>query len=173
MTFLLRAEEKMLSCWSGPGAQFGRYDYKHEEHRLSDMLNDDYFGSITYALRPGDHIMITDCEDQIMNVRVDHIERHQHKVYLSRLERIYAMPVVTLDSENPDDPGLVRRWRARNGGGHSIMTAKGELVAISFPSKEVAEQAIRIMYETKRFIPPVGHEPTKQFVRDTPIFRGQ
>src|SRR5687768_14856588 len=127
MSTTLRSDEKKLSLWSGAGAEFGRYDYRHPEHRLNDMLTDDYFGNITHMLRVGDMITIIDCEDQIMTVRVDHIERHSLKVYLSRIERLYATPVVTLDSENLEDPGLVWRWRARNGGGHSILTAKGEI----------------------------------------------
>jgi hypothetical protein len=167
----IRSDEKKISCWSGAGAEFGRYDYRHDEHRLSDMLTDDYFGNNAIIFRIGDIITLIDCEDQIMTVRVDHIERSSLKLYLSRLERIHAMPVVTLKSDFPDDPGLVWRWRARFGGGHSIITAKGEIVAVNFPSKEVAEQAIAIMYQNKKFTPPVGHEPTKQYVRDTPIFK--
>jgi hypothetical protein len=169
----IRASEKHISLWSGSGAAFGRYDYRPEEHRLFDMLNDDYFGDLAYMFRNGDMITIIDCEDQILTVRVDHVERTSRKVYLSRIERLYAMPVVALRSDVPDDPGLAWRWRARQGGGHSIVTAKGELVAINFPSKEVAEQAIAIMYKNKVFSPPVGHEPTAQYVRDAPIYRGQ
>lgn len=168
---VLRSDEKRLSLWSGAGAEYGRYDYRHEDHRLHDILNTDYFGNNGHLFRVGDMITIIDCEDQIMVVRVDHIERAQLKVYLSRIERLYAMPVVKLDSENPDDPGLCWKWRPRASGGHSIMTAKGEIVALNFPSKEVTEQAIKIMYDRKNFTPPVGHEPTRQYVRDTPIYR--
>lgn len=168
----IRCDEKLISCWSGAGAEFGRYDYRQENHRLSDMMTDDYFGNAYHLFRPGDMIYAFDCEDQGMVFRVDHVERATLKVYLSRIERLYAQPVVALRGDVANDPGLVWRWRARNGGGHSIITAKGEVVAINFPSKEVAEQAIRIMYDRSNFTAPSGHEPTNQFVKDAPVFRG-
>ncbi len=168
---MLRCDEKIISCWSGAGAEFGRYDYRTEQHRLADILTNDYFGNAYHLFRIGDMITVIDCEDQIMVVRVDHIERGALKVYLSRIERLYALPVTGKASDFPEDPGLCWRWRARNGGGHSIVTAKGEVVAVNFPSKDVAEQAIAIMYEKKIFSAPSGHEPTSQFVKDAPVFR--
>jgi hypothetical protein len=167
----LRAEERLLSCWSGSGAAYGRFDYRHEDHRLQDMLNNDYFGNCPLLLKRGDFITIIDCEDQIMTVRVDFVDRRALKCHLSRIERLYALPVV-MQSDDPDDPGLTWSWRARNGGGHSIINAKGEIVAINFASKETAEQAIAVMYEKKIYSAPTGHEPTKQFVKHAPIAKG-
>lgn len=167
----VRCDEKQLSQWSGSGAVFGRYDYRHTEHRLNDMLNDDYFGNATHLLRIGDYITIIDCEDQILTVRIDYLDRHSMKAHLSRIERLYALPVVALRDDIPNDPGLVWKWRSRAGGGHSIMTAKGEVLAINFPTREVADQAIRIMYDRKVFAAPPGHEPTKQYVRDAPVYK--
>jgi hypothetical protein len=163
-----RAEEKRLRCWSGVGAEFGRYDYRVEDHRLEDILNDEYFGTCVHLLRNGDMINIVDLEDQIMMVRVDHVDRGMRRVLLSKIERLHAFPVVTT-SDDPEDPGLVWRWRSRLGGGHSIMNKRGEVVAVNYASREEAEQAIKIMYENKTFSPKPEHAPTKQFVRTAPI----
>ncbi len=167
----LRAEQKNLSCWSGVGAKGARFDYSNDDHRLSDMLNDDYFGLCVPLLKKGDWIYLTDCEDQIMVVRVDYADRGSRTVKLSRIERLFAIPVVELKTDNPEDPGLVWRWRARAGGGHSIMNAKGEVVAVNFANKELAEQAIAIMYEKGVFVAPTGHEPTSQFVKNAAVAR--
>ncbi len=165
---LPRAEEKQLSCWSGAGAAFGRYDYRTEEHRVEDMMNEEYFGNCTHLLKKGDMITIIDAESQILTILIDHIDRGMRRVLFSRVERLHAFPVVTT-SEDPEDPGLVWRWRSRNGGGHSILNKKGEVVAINYASREEAEQAVKIMYETKTFSPKPENAPTKQFVRTTPI----
>lgn len=169
MTNYLRANIKNLSCWSGSGAAFGRWDYRSDDRRLNDILTNHYFGDQTHLLRLGDMITIIDCEDQIMEVRVDFLDKSAHQLHLSRIDRKYALPVVELDSENPDDPGLIWKWRSKNGGGHSIINAKGEIVAINFQTRELAEQAIAIMYKNKAFVAPVGHEPTKTFIKNAPV----
>ncbi len=169
MTANLRADEKYISCWSGAGAQYGRWDYRHEDHFLPDMLNDDYFGSLTHLLKPGDWIYIQDAEDMLMTVRVDYADRASHKVTLTRIEKLSTLPVVTLRSDFPDDPGMIYKWRGRAGGGHSIMNARGEVVAIMFPTRELAVQAIAVMYDKKIFTPPPGHEPTRNYVKNAPV----
>ncbi len=166
---ILRAKNKDLQLWSSSNGK-ARYDYDSKEYRLADMLTDDFFGQCD-LLRVGDQIFITDCEDQIMVVRVDTLERGVRKAWLSKLERIYAHPVVELRADHPDDPGLVYRFRTTAAGGHSIVTGTGEVVAINFKSRESATQAIAAMYEKGSFEPPKGCEPTAQFVKGAKIFK--
>jgi hypothetical protein len=166
-----RAREEKMGCWSGSSALFGRYDYHDDQFRLEEMLNDDFFGSVYAMLRKGDLITITDCEDQIMVVRVDYVDRGALKVWLSKIERLYAMPVVALDTQLEYDPGLVYRWRAQRGGGHSILAADGSVVAINFSSRQEAEKVIAGMYKLKEFAAPAGHEPVEPFVKEAKAFR--
>ena len=166
----LRAKESDLKPWStGPGKT--RYDYDTPDFRLEEMLNDDFFGHCTVLLRKGDLITITDCEDQIMVVRVDTMDRPSMKAWLSQIERLHAHPVVAIRKDVSFDPGLTYRWRAVRGGGHAIITRSGEIVAINFPSKEHALHAIEVMYKTGNFNPPAGREPFAQFVKGASIFR--
>ena len=158
-----RALRKDLTCWSGASAKRGRYDYDSNEFRLSEMLTNDFFGDVDY-LQPGDYIHVCDCEDQTIVVRVDIVDRQARKCWISKLERLYAIPVVETKDELPDDPGLVYRSRGTRGGGHSIVTADGSVFAINFDTRTDAERAIANCYDTKIFVPPAGHEPTEEFV---------
>ena len=164
MTVSVQADPKHLSVWSGSGAAFGRLDYRTDEYRLSDMLNDSFFGLCWAMLKDGDFITVIDCEDQIMTIRVDRVERNTRKVFISRIERLYAMPAVELKTELPDDPGLVYRFRPTKSGGHSIVTAQGELFAINFETRTDAERAIARCYEDQSFAVPAGHEPVEPYV---------
>jgi hypothetical protein len=166
----LRAKEAHLIPWSvGHGKT--RYDYDNADWRLAEMLHDDFFGMCVALIRKGDLITITDCEDQIVTVRVDAVDKAAMKVWLSLVERLYAMPVVPIRKDVPNDPGLTYRWRSARGGGHAIVTRSNEIVAINFPSKEHAMQAIEVMYKTGNFTPPAGREPTAQFVSEAKLFR--
>lgn len=170
----IRAKETDVKPWShGPGKT--RFDYENSNWRLEEMLNEDFFGLCTYLVRPGDMIWITDCEDQIVVVRADLVDKMTKKIWLSVIERFNAMPVVPirkdLAKEITVDPGLAYRWRATRGGGHSILTRSGEIVAINFPSKDHALHAIEAMYRTGNFTPPPGREPIEQFVKGAKLFR--
>jgi hypothetical protein len=165
-----RALRKDLTCWSGASAKRGRYDFDSQEHKLSEILNDDYFGDIDY-LQPGDYIHITDCFDQIVTVRIDLTDRKARKAYLSRIERLYSLPAVEIRDELPDDPGLTYRSRGTRGGGHCILTGDGSVFAISFDTRTDAERAIANCYESKIFIPPAGHEPSEEFVKNAKIWQ--
>ena len=163
MSVSLRALRNDLTLWSGSSARRGRYDYDSKEFRMSEMLTDDFFGDIDF-LQAGDYITITDCEDQVMTVRVDLIEKRERKCRLSRIERLYVMPIAEIRDDLPDDPGLVYRNRGPRGGGHSIVCADGSVFAINFETRTDAERAIANCYETKVFLAPAGHEPTDKFV---------
>lgn len=168
---LLRAKEKDLKQWSGFASK-ARYDYDSDEYRIEEMLNNDFFGLCCALLKKGDLITITDCEDQIITVRVDNVDRPGMQVWLSSIERLYAHPIAPVRKEIKNDPGFVYRWRSTRGGAHSIITRTGEVVAINFSSREHAERAIAHMYQTGEFAPPYGHEPTAQFVSaSTRVFR--
>lgn len=99
-----------------------------------------------------------------MTVRIDLLEKRERKCRLSRIDRLYAMPVTTLNSDLPDDPGLVYRSRGTRGGGHSIVCSDGSVFACNFETRTDAERAIATCYETQVFIPPAGKEPTEKFV---------
>jgi hypothetical protein len=166
----IRAKETDLKPWShGPGKT--RFDYDNANWRIDEMLNDDFFGFCASLLRLGDLITITDCEDQIVVVRVDTLDKANQKVWISAIERLYAHPVVAARKDVSYDPGLVYRWRSPRGGGHAIITRTGAVVAINFPSKEHALHAIELMYKTGNFAPPAGREPTDQFVKGANVFQ--
>lgn len=164
MAIEVQADPKHLSVWSGPSAQFGRMDYRTDQYRLGDMLNDKFFGLCWSHLKAGDYITITDCEDQLMTIRVDSIDRQTRKVFISRIERLHAIPCVDLKSDLPDDPGLTYRYRSPKAGGHAIITGQGEVYAINFDTRTEAERAIANAYDTTIFQPPAGHEPREPYV---------
>jgi len=166
---ILRAKEKDLKLWSSAHAR-ARYDYDADEYLLDEMLNDEFFGGCHAILKNGDYITITDAEDQVIIVRVDFIDKKALTVGLSKMERLHALPVVKPREDVVNDPGLAHRWRTSRGGGHSIITAKGELVGIQYASKDDAERAIAIMYENAKFIPAPAHMPTRQFAKNIKIF---
>jgi hypothetical protein len=171
MSVVLRALRNDLTLWSGASAKRGRYDLDCKDHRLSEILTDDFLGDVDF-LQPGDYITITDCEDQIVTVRVDLMDKQARKCYLSRIDRLYAMPVVELKTDLPDDPGLTYRYRAPRAGGHSVVTADGEVFAINFANRTEAERAISNAYETKVFIAPAGHEPAEPFIsRNAKVYK--
>lgn len=171
MSNALRAKEKDLKQWSGFASK-ARYDYDSEDYRLEEMLNDEFFGLCCSLLKKGDIIVITDCEDQILTVRVDVVDKPGMKVWMSALERQFANPVVApRQTQLAHDPGLTYRWRTTRAGGHSIVTRTGEVVAINFGSREHAQRAIELMYESGNLTPPYGHEPTAQFVKGARVFR--
>jgi hypothetical protein len=155
----VQAKESDLQLW-GQGGNCARYDYNSEHYLMSDMLTNDFFCNCTYLLRKGDFIYITDAEDQIIVVRVDEVDQGSRRVVLSKVERLYALPVVTINEDLPDDPGLTYRWRPTRAGGHSIITAAAEVFAVNFPNRQEAERAIANIYESKVFEAPHGHEPT-------------
>lgn len=168
---LLRAKEKDLQQWSGFAAK-ARYDYDSVDYRLEEMLNNDFFGLCCSLLKKGDLITITDCEDQIVTVRVDSVDKTGMQVWLSAVERQFANPIVApRQTKLAHDPGLTYRWRTTRAGGHSIVTRTGEVVAINFGSREHAQRAVEQMYETGNLTPPYGHEPTAQFVKGARVFR--
>ena len=172
MSVSLRALRNDLTLWSGSSARRGRYDLDCRDHKLSEILNEDYLGDIDF-LQAGDYIWITDCFDQIMTVRVDLIDKQARKCYLSRIDRLYAIPVVELKEELPDDPGLTYRFRGPRGGGHSVMTAAGEVFATGFDNRVDAERCIANCYAEKVFVPPAGHEPTGEIVKNAKIYKPQ
>lgn len=153
-----------MMLWSGASAKRGRFDYDTPDFRMQEMVNDTFFGDCWSILKPGDYITVTDCEDQVITVRVDLVDKHARKVFLSKMERIYAMPVVEIDEDLPDDPGLVYRYRSPRGGGHSIVTKSGAVFAINFDTRVEAERTIANCYEEKIFEVPAGHEPTEDYV---------
>lgn len=161
---ILRAKEADLVLWSSNSSLRGRYDYITDRFLLTEMLNDDFFGVCFALLQVNDIITITDAEDQIMDVRVDEIDKRKLKCRISKLERRYATPVVELRDDLPDDPGLVYRYRPTRAGGHSIVTGHGELFAINFETRSDAERAIANVYDQKVFEAPAGHEPAPPFV---------
>ncbi len=166
----IRAKENELKPWShGPGKT--RFDYDNANWRLEEMLNEDFFGFCTALIRQGDLITITDCEDQIMVVRADVVDKMAQKLWISAVERLYAHPVVTPRKDVSYDPGLTYRWRSPRGGGHAVITRTGEVVAINFPSKEHALHCIELMYKTGNFAPPAGREPTEQHVKGAKAFQ--
>lgn len=166
------AKQEDLHLW-GQGGDYARYDYVSEHYLMSEMLRNDFFCNCTYLLRKGDWIYMTDCEDQIMVVRVDSVDQPMRIVFLSKLERVYAQPVVELKPDLPDDIGLIYRHRPTRAGGHSIVTAKGEVFAINFPTRQEVERAIANCYESKVFEAPHGHEPTSDYVSaNSKIYKG-
>lgn len=168
----LRADRKDLTLWSGSSAARGRYDYDSDTHRLDEICDDRYFGDCYDLLQKGDYITATDCEDQIMTLRVDLIDKSARKVFLSRIERLYASPVVALKNELPEDPGLVYRYRTPRAGGHAIMTAAGEVHSINYDTRTDAERAIARMYDEKIFEVPAGHEPVEPYVsKNTKVYK--
>lgn len=166
---LIRAKEKDLKLWSSANWR-ARYDYDTEDFILDEILDDDFFGGCHGILKKGDYITITDAEDQVLTVRVDYIDKKALKIGLSKIERVHVLPVVPKRDNVPNDPGLTYRWRSTRGGGHSIITAKGELVGINYPSKDEAVRAIENMYETKTYRPAPAHLPTRLFAKNVQIF---
>lgn len=158
----VQAKEVDLQIW-GQGGNRARYDYTSDYYLMSEMLTNEFFGLCTYLIRKGDYIYITDCEDQIIVVRADEVDQQAHMVFLSKIERLYAIPVVA-PSEDADSPGLIYRWRPTRAGGHSIITANAEVFAINFPTKQEAQRCIANCNETKIYAAPHGHEPTLQYV---------
>jgi hypothetical protein len=169
---ILRAREADLQVW-GQGGNRGRYDYTTEQYLMAEMLNDDFFGACFALLRPGDYITITDAEDQILIVRIDEVNKASLKVYLSKMERVYAMPVVTAREGVKNDPGLVYRWRPSRSGGHSVITARGEVFAVDFANRGEAERCIENCYDNGVFEAPHGHEVTERHVsKNAKIYQG-
>lgn len=167
------AKETDLQIW-GQGGNRARYDYTSTEYLMSEMLTNEFFGLCTMLVRVGDYITITDAEDQIIVVRVDETDKQAQLCYISKVERLYALPVVTTKSDNPDDPGLTYRWRPTRAGGHSVITAKGEVFSINHDTKNEALRCIANCAETGVWVPPHGHEPTARFVSDnTKIYRAE
>lgn len=158
----VHAKEADLQIWS-QGGTTARYDYTSAEYLMSEMLTNDFFCNCTLLLRKGDFIYMTDCEDQIMVIRIDEVDKSSRFIFLSKIERLYATPVVAV-SGVVNDPGLIYRWRPTRAGGHSIITAAGEVFAINFETKEQANRCIANCLETKVFEAPFGHEPTAQYV---------
>lgn len=170
----IRAKEQDLQLW-GQGGTCARYDYTSHDYLMSEMLRNDFLCDCTYLLRKGDFIYITDCEDQIVVVRVDEVDKGARLVFISKIERLYALPVINARKGAPkDDIGLIYRWRPTRAGGHSVITAAGEVFAINFETKSEAERAVANCYETGIFVPPFGHEPTVQYVSsNSKIYRSE
>ena len=174
MSVPIRANRDDLIPWSDAAAIHTRWDYDSSEYLLVEMLNDHFFGDCWDLLKGDDSdrkrsrrrhfITITDAEDQIVTVRVDLVDKVARKVFLSRIDRLYAMPVVELKEELPDDPGLTYRYRSLRGGGHAILTSDGSVFGILYETRTDAEREIANCYETKIFVPSAGHEPTPQYV---------
>lgn len=110
---LLRAKEKDLKQWSGFASK-ARYDYDSDEYRIEEMLNNDFFGLCCALLKKGDLITITDCEDQIITVRVDNVDRPGMQVWLSSIERLYAHPIAPVRKEIKNDLRRLSRLRPAN-----------------------------------------------------------
>lgn len=165
----IRCRERDLEQWSN-GQSRTRFDHSSKDYTLKDMLNEDYFGACWALLRPGDYVWITDCEDQTVVVRIDMVDKASMKVAMSTIEKLHAHPIVDNRSDDPNDPGLVYRYRSVRGGGHCIVTEHGEVVAIEFPTREHAEQAIAVMYETRHFSPPPNHDPEGR-IKSAKIFK--
>lgn len=165
-----RAKPNDLSQWNGPAAKYGKFDYISHFYTLDEMLNDDFFGLCDW-LQPYDMIWITDCEDQIMVVRVDDYDRGTMKCMLSRLERMHAQPVVELRSDFPDDPGFIYRWRPGRTGGHSVITEKGEVVAVKFNSREEAQRFIHNFYESGQLAVKPENDPGVLLSKNAKIYK--
>lgn len=181
MSVPLRADRDDLVPWSDAAAIHTRWDYDTNQYLLEEMLNDHFFGDCWDLLgsnepdrkhsRRRHYITITDAADQIMVVRVDSVEKQARIVRLSKIERLYAQPVVELKDELPDDPGLVYRYRGPRGGGHAVICADGSVWAVNFVTRTDAERAIANAYDEKIFSPPAGHEPTADIVKGAKIYQ--
>jgi hypothetical protein len=158
----VRAKENELLA---PNAGFNLYHYTSDVYLMSEMLHPHFFGVCWALLKKGDHVLITDAEDKIVQVRVDSVERQTLKVELSVIVELTAKPIIAQQlNASPGAPKLAHRWRAKRGGSHSIVNEDGKVLAVNFDSKQDAENHIGLMYQIGKFVAPKGHEPTPQTV---------
>lgn len=136
MNTVLFANPKDFSTWAPARTGDGRsrHDYDCDDHLLSEMMSETYFGTILEELRPGDLIWITDTQKEQAVIRIDWIEKGARKVGFSVQERVTERPIVGTD-------GLAVKYRGPRGGLWCIIDAGGEILSKDHRTREEAERA--------------------------------
>lgn len=147
----VQANAKGLFMWAD-GTHRARYDYDTDEHVLSEILNDTYFGVFAHRLREGDQIHITDAAKERVTVLCDHVDKDARRIMLSVEVEHRTQPVMTLQGEKGEKsaPAYAYRWRGPRGGSHCIVDANGEIVHRDLQSKADAERVLQNMLEAKK-----------------------
>src|SRR5262245_11298609 len=138
-----------LEQW-GLNTHRGRFDYVSQDHLLSEIMNDLYFGILigNVKLRQGDLIHVTDAAMDEAVLRIDGVYSEEKRVQLSLREVHAFKPAVKAHSEAAD-PGITVRFKGNRGGKWCILDGEGTVVEKGYETRGEAERRLANMLEAK------------------------
>lgn len=145
----MQARLQDLEQW-GLNTGRGRFDYTSQDHLLSEMMNEHYFGCLigSVKLQAGDLIHITDGAMVEAVVRVDGVYKDERRVQTS-LREVHAFKPAMQSHATSEAATLTIRFKGNRGGKWSVLDAEGAVVEKGYETRGEAERRLANILEAK------------------------